>query len=227
MTDERIEKNIVEPAARDAHTGHRGLYVLAAISVLSLVGLAVLLFSQHGQIEGQQATIDRLQSSLGGESRDVSTLIDQVHRLGGTPAVPPPPPPGAQGPTGSTGPVGPQGPPGPAGPQGPAGRDGQSPPCLADPAHCQGAAGQNGIAGPEGATGPAGPVGPSGAQGTAGPAGPQGPAGPTGATGPSGEQGPPGPTCPDGYSAQSRQQGLETWWVCVATASGPTATTRK
>lgn len=36
-----------------------------------------------------------------------------------------------------------------------------------------------------------------------------------------GAEGPPGPTCPDGYTAQSRRQGTETWWVCVADAGAP------
>lgn len=35
-----------------------------------------------------------------------------------------------------------------------------------------------------------------------------------------GAEGPPGPSCPDGYTAQSRRQGAETWWVCVSDA-GP------
>lgn len=213
MTDDQVERGFVEPVAREVHRGHRGLYVAAAAFAFGLVVAAWVLFSQYGEIRALET---------GNAQRDgvISQLAQQVKGLGGTPVVQAPQP-GAQGPVGTQGPVGPQGPPGPTGPQGPAGRDGQSPPCLADPAQCQGAAGQNGIAGPAGATGPAGPAG---SQGPAGPAGPQGPSGPAGSTG---AQGPPGPTCPDGYSPQSRQQGLETWWVCVADSSGPTATIRK
>lgn len=56
------------------------------------------------------------------------------------------------------------------------GADGQTPPCMSEPAQCQGA---------------------------------------------DGKEGPPGPTCPDGYTAQSRRQATETWWVCVADAAPP------
>lgn len=63
---------------------------------------------------------------------------------------------------------------GPAGGKGADGKDGQSPPCLAEPAQCRGADGAPGA------------------------------------------EGPPGPSCPDGYTAQSRRQATETWWVCVA-----------
>ncbi|MGW4129505.1 hypothetical protein [Amycolatopsis japonica] len=40
-----------------------------------------------------------------------------------------------------------------------------------------------------------------------------------------GAEGPPGPTCPDGYTAQSRRQATETWWVCVADSPSPPTST--
>ncbi|MFD5244989.1 hypothetical protein ACFWIW_10620 [Amycolatopsis sp. NPDC058340] len=52
-----------------------------------------------------------------------------------------------------------------------------------------------------------------------GPAGQKGADGKDGQDGKPGAEGPPGPTCPDGYTAQSRRQGTETWWVCVADAA--------
>ena len=209
MTDDQVERGFVEPVAREVHRGHRGLYAVAVAFALSMMVAAWVLLSQHDEIRA-------LEDKNTQHDGVISQLSQQVKSLGGTPVVQPAPP-GAQGP------AGPQGPPGPVGPQGPPGRDGQSPPCLADPAHCQGAPGQNGIAGTPGATGPEGPAGPPGPAGPAGPSGPQGPAGPAG---PTGAQGPPGPTCPNGYTAQSRRQGRETCWVCVADSTA-TPTVRK
>lgn len=201
MTDDHIDRTIVQPAAthaRDRHMHHM-LWLAGALLLAGVVTLFALWLSQRTQLSDVVQRADTNASV----SRQ---LADQVRSLGGTPVVQPVAGPagvpGAAGATGATGASGVQGPQGVPGQKGDTGAPGPT-----GPAGVQGAAGQDGTDGTNGQAGATGVAGPQGPQGEAGPAGPQGP---------QGEQGPPGPTCPDGYTAQARKQGTETWWVCVA-----------
>lgn len=200
MTDDLNERKIVQPAVdRATPRPWRLILGLVAVFLLCMSLVAWVLISQH-------STINDLQAQASENKTAAQQLAEQVKQLGAVPVVTPAAgPAGAAGPSGLQGPKGDPGATGPAGPSGPAG-----------PAGPSGSAGQNGVNGANGTNGTDGKTGATGAAGTQGPQGPAGPAGPTGPQGPQGEQGPPGPTCPSGYTAQSRRQGTETWWVCVA-----------
>jgi type II secretory pathway pseudopilin PulG len=200
MTDE-IERTIVQPAAASARDQrmHWLLWLAGGLLLAGVAALAAVVWSQR-------ATLAEVKASADANATMSRQLADQVRALGATPVVQPVPGPvGAPGATGAAGATGPQGPQGPAGPPGPKGDPG-----------AVGSAGAPGAAGPAGQPGTDGQPGATGPPGPPGDPGPQGPAGPSGPAGQQGPTGPPGPTCPDGYTARSRQQGTETWWVCVS-----------
>ncbi|MEU0465009.1 hypothetical protein ABZ215_13480 [Amycolatopsis sp. NPDC006131] len=197
MTPDRVKDTIVVPAASRARDSrmHRSLWLAFALLAAAAIGMFV-------RSEFLRSEVDDLAARSDQNSAVAQQLADQVRALGAVPVAQPAS--GPAGATGARGPAGPAGPPGQKGDKGDAGSAG-----------AQGAAGADGKDGADGTDGKDGADGEDGVEGPAGPAGPQGPAGPPGA------QGPPGPTCPEGYTAQSREQGDETWWVCVADDAEP------
>jgi hypothetical protein len=192
MTDP-IERAIVQPAAREARRSHVLIYAAGVAVVVGVLGLALLWWAQHQQI-------DQLRADGNTTAAQAQQLAQQVRSLGGTPVVQPaaPGPQGPQGLPGQNGATGPMGPPGPAGAPGVTGPAGPT-----GPPGAPGADGKDGVNGQDGETGPAGPTGEAG---PAGPAGPQGPAGPPGPAGAAGEPGQP----PSGWTTTYPDGSTET-----------------
>lgn len=226
MTSDQA-REIVDQATNNAVKdvrARRTTWIAFAV-LLASIAVAVAWFGPRlGEVDdrsqAQDARIGQLIAQADKNAADGQALRDQVVRLGGTPVVEPAQP-------GVAGQPGPAGAPGIPGPVGPAGRDGTTPACYSEPNQCRGSDGKPGVAGQPGAAGEPGEPGEPGAAGPAGPVGPPGsqgepgPQGESGVAGPQGEAGPPGPSCPDGYTAQSRRQATETWWVCVADDNPP------
>jgi hypothetical protein len=167
MTGDPIDRTLVQPAAEQARDdrSHRLLYLAGALVVVGVLGLAVWAWLSIDGLRDDVAVAtghaDTATSSASDAASRAQRLYDQVVKLGGTPVVQPPPPVavGPAGATGATGPIGPKG------DKGDPGTPGESPPCLADPAHCQGAAGAQGITGTKGDPGDKGDKGDPGQAG--------------------------------------------------------------
>jgi hypothetical protein len=144
--------------------GHRWIVIAAAVSVVAVLALlGAFLLGQATQRE-QSATITSLSQQGDQLYGDAKALERQVTDAGKTPVVSPTPI-SIPGPAGATGPKGDQGDPGPPG------ADGESPPCLSEPAQCRGADGAPGKDGADGTPGTPGQPGADGAPGAPGAAG--------------------------------------------------------
>lgn len=215
--NDKLARKVVQPAVdRAVAEGPRRwpVWLVLGLAAAGAVIVAWVMVNQYARINALSEQSARTSAVAAENSTAAHQLADQVRALGAVPVAQP-----AAGPAGQTGAQGPAGPPGPQGPPGVPGPKGDT--GSVGPSGAQGAPGTDGQ---NGAPGAAGSDGTDGATGPAGPAGPQGEPGPAGPQGPPGEQSPPGPSCPPGYTPQSRQQGAETWWVCVADETEPTET---
>ncbi|MFD6072820.1 hypothetical protein [Amycolatopsis lurida] len=205
------------------HKGHRLIWVSFAVLLMGALALAVVVFVGRAQSEGR---VDELSRQSAQNADTAAKLADQVRALGATPVVEPPRVPAEADPATIR----------------QAARAAVADYCAAPSRPCRGAdgtspsfdlivdavmsripapqPGRNGADGEDGADATTAQVTAAVAaycgQPTEPCRGPAGVQGQPGQDGKPGADGQPGPSCPDGYTAQSRRQGTETWWVCVA-----------
>ena len=98
MTNDRIDRTLVEPAAQEAHGSHRGIYLTATAFIAALIVAAWVLFSQHTQLTAQSDQLTAQNNRLGeleraeqDTLRTANALADQIRKLGAVPVVTPPP----------------------------------------------------------------------------------------------------------------------------------------